>query len=36
MRTVTYEMHDLDCIELTLFISLGFVDNLSFGYWIGC
>jgi len=31
MHTVTYEMHDLDCIEFTLILSLGFAGNLSFG-----
>ena len=32
MRTVTYEMHDLGCIELTLILSVGFASNL----WIKC
>ena len=29
MHTVTYEMNDLGCIELTLILSVGFTGNLS-------
>ncbi|KAK7357887.1 hypothetical protein VNO80_17184 [Phaseolus coccineus] len=28
MHTVTYEMHDFGCIELTLTLSAGFAGNL--------
>ena len=32
MNTMTYEMHDLGCIELTLILSVGFASNI----WIRC
>jgi len=31
MHTVTYEMHGLGCIELTLILSVGFDGNLGSG-----
>ena len=36
MHIVTYEIHGLGCIELTLILSLGFAGNLSLGYRIRC
>ena len=32
IHTVTYEMHDLGCIEFTLILSIGFDGNLGFNF----